>query len=72
VKQAMGLKAAPLPTYKLPRPGDRVWSNFFKERLILVDYQTDRDWKFMRESELTQCRIREGTVPFSSMPGDVE
>jgi hypothetical protein len=63
----------------VPVPGTRRWSNYFGEYLILTRYVSDREWYFVRESELggwasararpgPRCRSRGNGCPSSTNP----
>lgn len=52
-----------------PRTGDRRWSEYLGEHVILTRYAGDRDWHFIRESLLRRMGAR-GTVPWSEMPAE--
>lgn len=52
-----------------PKPGDRVRSEYFGENLILTSYVSDREWYFVRESELRRMGVRAATA-WSQMPHD--
>jgi hypothetical protein len=51
-----------------PRVGDRVWSDFFKEHLIVVKFVRDGEWYFLRESELGRIVGTRAQTPLSRMP----
>jgi hypothetical protein len=50
-----------------PAPGTRRWSNYFGEYLILTRYVSDRNWYFVRESELRTMGER-ASAAWSEMP----
>jgi hypothetical protein len=50
-----------------PVPGTRRWSDYFGEYLILTRYVSDREWYFVRESELTTMGER-ASAAWSEMP----
>lgn len=50
-----------------PRPGDRRWSEYLGENIVLTSYTDDRHWKFLRESLIGRFGAT-GTVPWSEMP----
>jgi hypothetical protein len=49
------------------RVGERVWSPFFRDWLIVTEYRSDRDWRFIRASEIAGKGSRAQT-PLSQMP----
>lgn len=51
----------------VPRPGEKRWSNYFGEYLILTNYVSDDEWYYARESDLKRQGIRAST-PWSLMP----
>jgi hypothetical protein len=51
----------------VPVPGTRRWSNYFGEYLILTRYVSDREWYFVRESELRTMGER-ASAAWSEMP----
>jgi len=69
VAQLTDLEKAPKPVVEPPLVGTRVWSNFFREWLIVTEYNSDADWKFVRESRL-QGTGTKADSRFSSMPED--
>jgi N-acetyl-anhydromuramyl-L-alanine amidase AmpD len=48
LRQLIGMEAPETPQ---PQPGDRRWSGYFKEWLILVRYVSDAEWYFVRDSQ---------------------
>jgi hypothetical protein len=50
-----------------PAPGTRRWSDYFGEYLILTRYVSDREWYFVRESELGTMGER-ASAAWSEMP----
>lgn len=50
-----------------PRIGDRRWSRYFGEWLILTRYVSDAEWYYVRESDLRGLGARAST-PWSAMP----
>lgn len=42
----------------LPEPGERRWSSFFQEHLVLTRYVNDAEWYFVRESEPDTTPVR--------------
>lgn len=50
-----------------PVPGTRRWSDYFGEYLILTRYVSDREWYFVRESELRRMGER-ASATWSEMP----
>jgi hypothetical protein len=50
-----------------PVPGTRRWSNYFGEYLVLTRYVSDREWYFLRESELEAMGER-ASAAWSEMP----
>jgi hypothetical protein len=56
---------SPLPADS--RIGTRVWSSWFGEHLVVAEYFDDKNWKFVRESELRRIGVRAQT-PLSQMP----
>lgn len=49
-------------------PGMRVWSDYFKEHLIVTRYVSDTEWYFVRSSELRNRPATRARTPFSQMP----
>lgn len=52
-----------------PRPGDRRWSDFLGEHVVLTRYGGDSEWFYVRESLLSKMGAR-ATVPWSEMPAE--
>ena len=52
---------------KTPQPGDRRFSPALGEPVILTWWESDTDWKYLRESELTQMGHKAG-APWSALP----
>jgi len=50
-----------------PSVGDRVWSDFFGEHLIVAYFKSDSDWGFIRESQAKNFATK-ATSLFSRMP----
>lgn len=50
-----------------PRTGDRRWSEYLGEHVILTRYESDTKWHFVRESMLRRLGAA-GAVPWSQMP----
>lgn len=63
----MGLPGDPAPAKPTPKPGDRRWSGYFREWVILTSYRSDSDWSFVRESELRQMGTK-ASAKWSDMP----
>lgn len=59
--------AAALGSGGSPVVGERRWSPFFGEWVILTSYQSDDDWYFIRESEL-RGQGRRARTRWSDMP----
>lgn len=55
------------PLEGAPKPGERRWSRFYGEAVVLTKYIRDDDWYFLRESELKGVGHRAET-PWSQMP----
>jgi len=65
----MQLAAGPPLPVRVVLPGTRVWSDWFKEVLIVTEYLGDNNWKFIRESDLRKLGARADSL-FSAMPND--
>ena len=50
-----------------PRPGDRRWSEFLGEHVVLTRYESDERWWYVRESLLRHFGAQAAT-PWSEMP----
>lgn len=59
--------AALLPGGATSRVGERVYSPYFGEYLIVTEYKSDREWSFVPESRLKGASVRANT-PLSQMP----
>jgi N-acetyl-anhydromuramyl-L-alanine amidase AmpD len=46
----------------------RVWSDFFGEHLIITRYVSEREWYFVRESEVRKLPQARAQTPLSAMP----
>lgn len=55
-------------TVEKVRPGAKVWSDYFKEHLIVTRYVSDTEWYFVRSSELRGRPATRARTPFSQMP----
>jgi hypothetical protein len=63
----MATRGAGASDSSAPLPGSRRWSNFFREYLILTRFVSDREWYYVRESELRKMGER-ASATWSEMP----
>jgi N-acetyl-anhydromuramyl-L-alanine amidase AmpD len=63
----MATSGARGPASSAPAPGSRRWSNYLGEYVILTRYVSDREWYFVRESELRKMGER-ASAAWSEMP----